>query len=280
MHRLGFLVSKRWALFFVAVVVLSYVAVLLGQWQFHRLDDRRERNEVIERNERPPPAPVTDVLTVGRPAESADEWRLVEASGTYAAEDTVVVRYRTRDSKSGVQAVVPLVLEDGSSLLVDRGWWPTANRGEVPYDLPAPPSGTVTVTGWVRLDAEGDSTAVVDQAPGPIASGPIGEALGRDVLGGFVAVRSESPEPTTPLSPTDLPELNEGPHFFYGLQWWFFGALAIFGFFYLLYDELRDRGEPRQQGHRRRAAAQDPSADPSDSPAQRPEDHAGRAGRA
>ena len=36
-----------------------------------------------------------------------------------------------------------------------------------------------------------------------------------------------------------MPELNNGPHFFYGLQWWFFGALAIFGFFYLMYDEWR-----------------------------------------
>ncbi|WP_101524534.1 SURF1 family protein [Nocardioides houyundeii] len=253
MHRLGFLVSKRWALFFVAVVVLSYVAVLLGQWQFHRLDDRRARNEVVERNENLPPAPVSEVLKVGEPAQAADEWRLVQATGTYDADDTVVVRYRTRDSKSGVQAVVPLDLPDGTTLLVDRGWWPTANRGDVPDDLPAPPSGEVTVTGWIRLDAEGDSTQVVDHSTRAIASEAIGQALDRDVLGGFIAARTESPEPATPLSPTELPELDEGPHFFYGLQWWFFGALAVFGFFYLLYDELRDRRAPTQQGHRRSA---------------------------
>ena len=38
--------------------------------------------------------------------------------------------------------------------------------------------------------------------------------------------------------------MDEGPHFFYGLQWWFFGALAIFGFGYLMYDEWRG---PRQK---------------------------------
>ncbi|WP_104106537.1 SURF1 family protein [Nocardioides sp. 616] len=268
MHRLGFLVSKRWALFFVAVVVLSYAAVLLGQWQFHRLEDRRERNELVQRNENLPPAPVTEVLGVGRTVQAGDEWRLVEATGTYATEDTVVVRYRTRDSKSGVQSVVPLELANGTSLLVDRGWWPTANRGEVPDDLPAPPSGTVTVTGWVRADAEGDSTQVVDQSTRAISSERIGEALDREVLGGFVAARSESPEPATPLSPTDLPELDEGPHFFYGLQWWFFGALAVFGFFYLLYDELRDRRTPTQQGHRRSARRGDgkSSGEPDDVP--------------
>jgi hypothetical protein len=55
-----------------------------------------------------------------------------------------------------------------------------------------------------------------------------------------VELRSESPEPATKLEPVELPELNNGPHFFYGLQWWFFGVLAVFGFFYLLWDEWRN----------------------------------------
>jgi hypothetical protein len=58
-------------------------------------------------------------------------------------------------------------------------------------------------------------------------------------MGGWIDLRSESPEPETPLLPVEMPELDNGPHFFYGLQWWFFGALAIFGFLYLVYDESR-----------------------------------------
>ncbi len=56
---------------------------------------------------------------------------------------------------------------------------------------------------------------------------------------------SESPEPATALEPVELPELDNGPHFFYGLQWWFFGALAVFGFFFLIYDEMRGGRGPR-----------------------------------
>ena len=65
------------------------------------------------------------------------------------------------------------------------------------------------------------------------------------VYGGFVDLRSEDPAAATPLTQAELPELNNGPHFFYGLQWWFFGVLAVFGFFYLMYDEWRAgaRGE-------------------------------------
>ena len=48
----------------------------------------------------------------------------------------------------------------------------------------------------------------------------------------------------------ELPELDNGPHFFYGLQWWFFGVLAVFGFSYLLYDERRNgtRGARAEAG--------------------------------
>ena len=77
-------------------------------------------------------------------------------------------------------------------------------------------------------------------------------------------LRSESPEPATPLLGAELPELDNGPHFFYGLQWWFFGVLAVFGFFYLVYDELRggaDRGaRPAPTPTRPGAAARRPPA--------------------
>jgi cytochrome oxidase assembly protein ShyY1 len=259
---LRFLLSRRWLLFAVAVGLIAWGAWWLGEWQFHRLEDRKASNAVISRNEGLAPAPVGDVLAPGRAVPDSAEWRVVTATGTYAPEDTVVVRYRTREGSSGVDVVVPLETADGPALLVDRGWVATSNRGSDPADLPAPPSGQVTVTGWVRVDADGDSTAVSDGSTRAISSERIGAALDREVYGGFVDLRSEDPAPATPLAGAELPELDNGPHFFYGLQWWFFGVLAIFGFFYLMYDEWRTaRHGPRpsrertQEDRRRRRAA-------------------------
>ena len=239
MHSLRFLVSRRWIFFALVVVFLAWVAWRLGEWQFDRLDDRVERNAIVERNEEAGPVAAEDVLSPGTDPPESLEWRVVEATGTYAVDDTVIVRYRTRDGEAGVDVVVPLELADGTSLLVDRGWYATDNRGATSEDVPEPPAGEVTVTGWVRRDAEGDSTAVADRSTRAVDSTEIGAALDREVLGGWVDLRSESPEPATPLLPAELPELDNGPHFFYGLQWWFFGGLAVFGFFYLVYDELR-----------------------------------------
>jgi len=262
-HKLRFLVSRRWIAFALVVVGLAWVAWRLGEWQFHRLEDRQEQNATIERNESAGADPIEAVMAPGEPVTDAEEWRIVEATGTYAVEDTVIVRYRTREGAAGVDVVVPLELADGASVLVDRGWFATDNRGATSEDVPDPPAGEVTVTGWVRQDAEGDSTAVTDQSTRSVNSERIGEALGREVAGGFIDLRTESPEPATPLAPVELPELNNGPHFFYGLQWWFFGALAIFGFFYLMYDEWRGgrgpwgttRGEAGRSGRAEQAAA-------------------------
>ena len=250
MHKLRFLVSRRWVFFALAVVVLAWLAWRLGEWQFHRLEDRKEQNAIIERNEKAGADPVADVMSPGKPVSASSEWRIVEATGTYAVDDTVIVRYRTRDGASGVDVVVPLELADGSSVLVDRGWFGTDNRGAATADVPDPPSGEVTVTGWVRRDAEGDSTQVVDQSTRAVDSEQIGAALDREVMGGWIDLRSESPEPETPLLPVEMPELDNGPHFFYGLQWWFFGALAVFGFFYLMYDEWRGGRGPRGRNGR------------------------------
>ena len=245
-----FLLSRRWALFALVVVGLVAGTIWLGNWQFDRLTERKGDNAVIRANETKDPALVGDVLASGRAVDEDDEWRLVEATGTYAPEESVVVRYRTRDGVAGIDVVVPLVTADGPALLVDRGWVETEPSGTDRGDVPDPPSGEVTVTGWVRADGTGDSTGVTDRSTRAVSSEKIGAALGRDVYGGFVELRSENGEPAEGLEPVELPELNNGPHFFYGLQWWFFGVLAVFGFCYLAWDERRNGPRGDRQGHR------------------------------
>ncbi|QIG43127.1 SURF1 family protein [Nocardioides anomalus] len=259
MRSLRFLLSRRWILFALVVVMLTYAAWWLGGWQFRRLDDRKASNEIVRTNEHRQVTPVGEVLTPDGDPTDADEWRVVSASGTYDADSTVLVRYRTRDGAQGVDVVVPLVTADGTALLVDRGWLETDPSG-ADADVPAPPSGEVEVTGYVRANGTGDSTRVDDLSTRAISSDAIGPAIGRPVYGGFVELRSEDPEPATSLEAVELPELNNGPHFFYGLQWWFFGLLAVFGFFYLLVDEWRNGPASERPPVRRKDKAPRPKS--------------------
>jgi cytochrome oxidase assembly protein ShyY1 len=246
--RLRFLLSRRWLLFFVAVLFMAWGAVRLGEWQFDRLHDREQRNTWTERNLAAPPARVTDVLTEDAALEASREWQRVEASGTYDTDATFVVRYQTRDGDGGVDVVTPLVLDDGTAVLVDRGWMATKDPGTGPEDTPAPPSGRVAVRGWARADSTGDRATITDGSTREISSRAAVDLVDVPLRRGFVDLEQETPRPATALVPADEPDLGEGPHLFYGLQWWFFGALALGGFAYLVWDEARGRAQkPRRK---------------------------------
>ena len=122
------------------------------------------------------------------------------------------------------------------------------NSGAARPKLPKAASGTVTITGYVRRDATGGSTRVSELATRAVSSRTIGAVVPYPLYRGFLDLAAESPRPAHSLGAVELPDdKSNGPHFFYGLQWWFFGVLAVFGFCYLAYDEFR-----RHEAHARR----------------------------
>ncbi|MCX6396096.1 MAG: SURF1 family protein [Propionibacteriales bacterium] len=258
-----FLFTRRWVLFGLTVVALAWLATALGQWQFGRLDDRRALNQLVAANLDQAPAPADELLTVGVDPAKAHEWRKVVVHGRYDDANTIVLKYQTRDGGPGIDVVTPLVTclevdqlgnddpqddtcaRPGPAVLVDRGWMKTENSGGERPVLPAATQGEVTVVGWVRRNASGSAAEVSDLATRAVSSTEISKVLNRastgyDLYGGFLDLESEQPAPVTALAAVELPDdTSEGPHFFYGLQWWFFAALAVFGFGYLAYDERR-----------------------------------------
>ncbi|MET3963909.1 cytochrome oxidase assembly protein ShyY1 [Marmoricola sp. OAE513] len=268
-----FLFTRRWVLFALTVAALAWLATQLGQWQFGRLDERRELNTLVAKNLDLPPVPVADVLSIGKDPAKGDEWRKVVVHGTWDDENTIVLKYQTRDGGPGVDVVTPLVTcaqvetggngdpdddtcaTNGPAVLVDRGWMKTDNSGGERPKLPAATAGQVTVVGWVRRNATGGSTEVNDLATRAVSSKAASAVLnqqktGYELYGGWLDLHTETPEAEGSLAAVELPDdTSEGPHFFYGLQWWFFAALAIFGFGYLAYDERRQaRSQARSEG--------------------------------
>lgn len=242
-----FLLSRRWLTFFVAVALAAWAAYALGQWQFNRLHEKRAANHLIQHNLAAPPVPAASLLHVGRAVKPELEWRRVTVHGHWDDRHTVVVKYQTSDNGApGVDVATPLVTSNGAAVIVDRGWMQTENSGDVRPHTPAPRSGEVTVTGWVRTNGTGDATLIAQMQTRAIDTQTIGRIVPYKLYGNFLDLAAQSPPPNHPLAAVDMPDdTGDGPHFFYGLQWWFFGVLAVFGFFYLLYDEVqrRRRGE-------------------------------------
>ncbi|MEO5651635.1 MAG: SURF1 family protein [Marmoricola sp.] len=241
-----FLLSRRWVMFAVTVALLGWLAVRLGEWQFHRLDERKHSNAVVSRNLDAEPVPLADVMSTEKAPGADDEWRRVRVTGTWDDERTIVLKYQTRDQSAGIELVTPLVTGSGAGVLVDRGWVLASNNVVRP-ELPAATSGEVTVTGWVRRDATGDATRISEMATRAISSRTAAAEVSYPLYRGFIDLDEQDPAAATKLQAAELPDhTGNGPHFFYGLQWWFFGALAVFGFFYLAFDEWRQKRRPKR----------------------------------
>ena len=241
-----FLLSARWLGFAAAVAVLAVVSVRLGLWQWAKLDERQATNAVAETNLDAPPVAWPKVMAPGRGPAAGDLWRRVQATGTYDPSAQVTVKYQTREGSPGVDVVTPLVTPEGTAVLVDRGWLATENT-DAAVDVPAPPSGSVTVTGWLQPDsgAEEAATTPTDGQVRAVSSRGFAAELPYPVTGGHLLLLEESPGAAVPLVAPEPPDLGQGPHFFYGLQWFFFAALAVVGYVWFAWLEVHPRGPRR-----------------------------------
>ena len=80
----------------------------------------------------------------------------------------------------------------------------------------------------------------------------------------YVEMTSSSPAPTTALpAPVPLPELDDGPHLGYAVQWIIFSICAVIGWFLLVRKSAKandQKAAARGAGSRRRSTP--PPADP------------------
>lgn len=262
-----FLLTPRWLALAVVAVVVATACVRLGLWQFDRQSDRQGENATIEANLDAEPAPVDTLSSVGGSVVEDDEWREVTVTGRYDEAEQLLVRYQSNAGRSGVDVLVPLVQADGSAVLVDRGFYESPGSTPEATDIPPPPAGEVTVTGWLRRDstAGSEATAPAEGNVRAVAAVEIAPTSDHPLLGGWVQAREESPAAATPLIEPEPPELGAGPHLFYGLQWIFFGLLALVGYGWFGWDEAHPRRR-RHTGRSPVAARPQPSPEPARPP--------------
>lgn len=233
-----FALRPVWILSHLFAVGSIVAFVLLGAWQLDRHDQRAERNETVEERTALPAVPVTDALAEagcpGRPdctdAPAAGlRFRTVSAEGTYG-EDVLLVDNRSKDGLPGAWVLAPLQLDDGSVLVVNRGFQFNASASGA-VDPPPPPAGTVAVEGYVAV-WEGSGCGVrTDDSGAPVGMACLRQdtaetAFGTDVLPVVVQAQRSEPADADELAPVPLPELDAGPHRSYAVQWFTFATLA------------------------------------------------------
>lgn len=241
------LLTPKWIFTTLLVLLATAVLMRLGFWQLERLEQRRAFNEHFLAIVNLPPLNISAAPTENL-AEM--EYRLATVTGVYDYENQVALRNQYNDLVFGYHLITPLVLADGSAILVNRGWIP-AQGNETPadwrkYDQP----GEQTVSGILRLGEEPEMGGIPDP---DLAEGQTRLKFWNNLNLARIARQIPQPllpaylQPDQPASNSQPPivparpeiEITEGSHQSYAMQWFTFAAMLFFGYPFFLRKQIK-----------------------------------------
>lgn len=292
LRRLTFLLRPSWLILAVVVAGFAYLCfTVLAPWQLGKNTRTSERNDRIAASVHADPVDITGLLSGDG---KNTEWRRVTATGSYVPESTVLVRLRHLDGQPAYTVLAAFRLDDGRTLLVDRGQIAAAQGGTRPPAIADPPTGPQHLEARIRA-----SEGVIEKKPPTIEDGfrqvyttdtqqeatvlglPL-TPIPTDGLGGYLQLDAGQPGAFTP---DELPQLDAGPYLSYGLQWLAFGVMAPLGLGYFVWAEIRARrrekadaaaqpATPAERVTEVTATTDDTAASPTPAPAAKPNDPA------
>lgn len=137
---------KRSGILLLAIIPLT--AFVLGTWQVQRLDWKSKLIAKFEDRLVRPPLPLPP--RIDPDAIHEFDYRRVYATGKLRHDKEMLVGPRLHDGKDGYFVITPLEREDGSTVLVNRGWISKEQRFQQDRDPASLPRGTVTISGLLR----------------------------------------------------------------------------------------------------------------------------------
>jgi len=242
-----FLFRPKWLLFLAGCAALAVLFINLGFWQLDRLDQRHAQNARVIAARKAEPVPPAEVFRTDRAPAKADRFRQVKAVGRYDTGHEYLVRGRTVHDHAGLLVLTPLTTSDGATLLVVRGWVaPSSEGAAVAPEVPAAPSGEVTVVGRVRAPESGGLQQTrIGRYPAVkrINATRLGAELDAPTYDGYVELVRQTPAADDGLVLVPEPPIEEGPHLSYAIQWFLFAGLAFLAYgIYARREEQRLRG--------------------------------------
>jgi cytochrome oxidase assembly protein ShyY1 len=254
--RYRFLLSPRWISLLVVALLTVPGCLWLAGWQFDRLHSAEKSNNRVKGNAKAVAVPIAQASPVGAVVDKANEYRRVSVTGRYDVAHQFYVRNRPQDGAQGFLVLTPVVTPAGPAALVDRGFIAAPVEGD-----PAPPttpSGTVTVTGFLRpTESPRPANDLPPRQVLRIDVPGIGATLPYPLYGGYVELAEQTPAIAVVNSeyspnPQKLPGTeSELLHRSYGWQWYVFATIGPIGFVMLVRREEADLRAASEREQRR-----------------------------
>jgi len=201
-----------------------------SQWQYHRGVDRHARNFEITSHTALPVTSLENALT----SLSENEWRRVNVRGSFSNERQILLRNHYFEGKYGFEVLTAFTSTSGQLFWVDRGWVQAgASAVEEPKIIPAP-VGEVEIIGRIRFDRslpQGNFFALPTDGNGLISEANAQSSNTETGIDSpfYLDLLSGSLPELTPEVAAELPELSDGPHLAYAVQWIIFAGLIVYG---------------------------------------------------
>ena len=219
----------------IAVIIGVVFLARLGVWQLDRHLQRMTNNQLITSRMQMTALPLAQLVAL--PAGERD-FRGVSAVGQYDPAHQILWRNRSYFGRTGFQILTPLQSDDGSVVLVNRGWVPYESVTAEWSTQFAPPTGLQAVIGVWR-ESQAPSTTV-DEAPLVnswrdkwffITIPAIQAQMPQTLVPGFIEVQPDGSayveNQPIPIATTDM---GMGSNLSYSIQWFGFAVILAVGY--------------------------------------------------
>jgi len=211
-------------------LLLIALCIWAAQWQLQRGIDRHQRNSLIQSQLTLPEINISEIASTNTDEITPFEWRTVNAIGKFNSTEQILLKNRYFEGVYGYEVLTRFQLTDGRYIWVDRGWVKAGKDAKTAPTTTAVPAGEVSLVARVRLDRSlpvGAFFALPSSGKGMISK--LNAQTGFKSEGFYLDLISGSDNSLTPAVSAQLPELSDGPHLAYSLQWIFFAGLIIYG---------------------------------------------------
>ena len=200
--------------------VLLFVA--LGNWQLGRAGEKRALHDEFSR--------AGPVMPLSSTAAPAPRYQRVSARGIYDASHQFLLDNMTHEGRAGMDVLTPLLLADGSAVLVNRGW---VAFGATRDSLPEIGVGQDPRAVSGRLDQLPRPLIRLEAAPARgwprLISYPriedLAAALGRELHPQLILLDAGAPDGY--VREWRVPGTTPDRHLGYAIQWFAFAATAV-----------------------------------------------------
>ena len=222
---------------FVALLLIA-ACLFAAQWQFSRGSNQSANNKIIAANLDLPSLNIQDIENLD---PVANQWRKITLQGKFSMSNQELVRNRYYEGKFGFEVLTLFTTTNGQNFWVDRGWVAAGPNAATPPDVEQVTGESIEITARIRsenlsrqLQGSFFVTRATSEKPESIA-----KLQGIDANEYYLDLLGSPDGQVRPLTEIELPELSNGPHYAYGIQWLAFALLALTGRFLIFREAKR-----------------------------------------